>query len=451
MQQVDILPDTFNPVTQLYRQRICIVELLRAAIPNEMPKTPLSALLLLPPPPLNLLYPALKATYNAALSSVLSSVSEIAGKLLSTAVLEIAVPCPDNCFLHESQRPIYDRIQKLLAGLYSLVSVICARDSIGVNGEGGIDARVLLIAYSRDSTHSGLPSSKQPQGLIIDLPTLALSQRAWQHVFSVHSEEGDILLKQFLRLTDWVYSSSATLPCWDIKIVDPGVNTTIPIKGSQDVQSLDCGRGVHYSVAVGGTFDHLHTGHKLLLTVAALLLEPPGQSDQQRRLVVGITQDELLKNKKYADFLESWDVRQQNVSNFLLTLLDYSVPGVTLPATYRVSRPGLDGKVVCTKLGPTLEIGYVGISDSYGPTITDMSISALVVSGETRGGGQAVNKMRQELGWPPLEVFEVDVLEANEPGDHGQANESFAGKISSTELRRSQSEKVDQLYENALV
>jgi phosphopantetheine adenylyltransferase len=157
-----------------------------------------------------------------------------------------------------------------------------------------------------------------------------------------------------------------------------------------------------------------------------------------------------LKNKRYADFLESWDVRRQNVSNFLLALLDYATPGATPPAIYRVSRPGLNGKVVNMKLDPALEIECVAISDPYGPTITDMSISALVVSGETRGGGQAVNKMRKELGWLPLEVFEVDVLEANEPGDPRWANEGFDNKISSTELRRCQSERANRLHGNAL-
>jgi phosphopantetheine adenylyltransferase len=214
----------------------------------------------------------------------------------------------------------------------------------------------------------------------------------------------------------------------------------------QDVQSLKYGREAHYSIAVGGTFDHLHAGHKLLLTMATLLLQPPDQSDQRRRIIVGITQDELLKNKKYADFLETWDTRQQSVSDFLLALLGYSAPGASTPTTYRVSRPGMNGKAVHMRLDQGLEIECVAISDPFGPTITDESISALVVSGETRGGGQAVNKMRKELSWLPLEVFEVDVLKADELGDRGWTNEGFDSKISSTELRRCQSEKAKQLH-----
>ena len=48
-------------------------------------------------------------------------------------------------------------------------------------------------------------------------------------------------------------------------------------------------------VALGGTFDHLHNGHKLLLTQALLC------SDQ--KIVCGVTTDALLKKKAYAEFL----------------------------------------------------------------------------------------------------------------------------------------------------
>lgn len=429
---------------------------LASMMSNKTSKKVLSALLLLPPPPLSLLYPILKATYNNPLSLVLSHVSEHASKSLSSAVLEIAVPCSDRCLLLESQRQMYDQIQELLASLYSLVSVICARDSIGVEGKGGVDVRILLVAYSRDDKYDkylgneGLSPGKPLQGPIIDLPTLALSQRGWQHLFSVRNEEGKTLLKQFLGLTDYINGSATEArTLWDVKEVEPGVNITIPTEGVQDTLPKREGKA-HYSIAVGGTFDHLHAGHKLLLTMATLLLQPPSQSDQRRRIVIGITQDELLKNKRYADFLESWDVRQQNVSNFLLALLDYATPGATPPAICHISRPGPNGELVNMKLDPALEIECVAISDPYGPTITDTSISALVVSGETRGGGQAVNKMRKELGWPPLEVFEVDVLEAEEPGDRPWTSESFGNKISSTDLRRCQSERANQLHRDTL-
>ncbi|KAI9862296.1 MAG: hypothetical protein M1813_004772 [Trichoglossum hirsutum] len=423
-------------------------------MPDGALQMPPSALLLLPPPPLSpspSRYAALRAAYNPTLSSVLSSVSEIARKSLKAAVLEIAVPCPYHYLPGQAQWPrshIYDQTQELVAGLYSLVSAICARDSIDIEGKDGVDARILLVAYSRDLTYpkEGFPPGRPLQGPIIDLPTLALSQRAWQHVFSVRSEGGELLLKQFLHLTDRIPSSVMERPHWDVKRVDGGVGIELPAKEPEGVhQPLKSGQKLHYFVAVGGTFDHLHAGHKLLLTMTTLLLEPPGLSGEQRRIIVGITQDELLKNKKYAEFLESWEDRQQSVSDFLLALLDFSPPEATPPATHQAPRSDADERAVHTKLDPTFEIRYVAISDPFGPTITDESISALVVSGESRGGGQAVNAKRGELGWPALEVFEVDVLDADEPEDDGGAKGNFEGKISSTELRRRWSERTAQL------
>src|SRR4051794_2027070 len=213
-------------------------------MPNETPKKRSSVLLLLPPPP-SPLYPNLEAAYSAAISSVLSSVSAIASKSLSTMGLEIAVPCP---------HPIYPQTHKLVAGLYRLISAICARDSIDTEGEGGVDTRILLIAYPKDEG-----SSKLLQGPVIDLPALALSQRVWQHVFSVYSEEGELLLKEFLRSVEGI-SHGASQPHWDVKRVHAGVSATS--LAAEVVQPLECRQKRHYSVAVGGTFDHLHAGHK---------------------------------------------------------------------------------------------------------------------------------------------------------------------------------------------
>ncbi|QSL66482.1 hypothetical protein MERGE_000862 [Pneumocystis wakefieldiae] len=49
-------------------------------------------------------------------------------------------------------------------------------------------------------------------------------------------------------------------------------------------------------VAVGGTFDHLHAGHKILLAMSAWISE--------ENVVCGVTDKVLLKNKKYAELIE---------------------------------------------------------------------------------------------------------------------------------------------------
>lgn len=116
--------------------------------------------------------------------------------------------------------------------------------------------------------------------------------------------------------------------------------------------------------------------------------------------------------------------------------------------TQKISRPGPNGHLVrVTYLSltssSTTTIDYTCIADPYGPTITNERISALVVSAETRAGGKAVNDKRAEKGWAELDVFEVDVLDA-QPGtgedDVGGRDRpqdtTLESKISSTEIRR---------------
>ena len=76
-------------------------------------------------------------------------------------------------------------------------------------------------------------------------------------------------------------------------------------------------------MVVGGTFDHLHVGHKLLLTAVALVLEPLDR-EREGRLTIGVTGDALLVNKKYAEVLESWEERWQSTADFLTAIMDFS-------------------------------------------------------------------------------------------------------------------------------
>jgi pantetheine-phosphate adenylyltransferase len=56
---------------------------------------------------------------------------------------------------------------------------------------------------------------------------------------------------------------------------------------------------------LGGTFDHLHNGHKLLLSQALL--------SSNKKIIVGITTDSLLAKKAYAEFLEPYEDRKHAV------------------------------------------------------------------------------------------------------------------------------------------
>jgi phosphopantetheine adenylyltransferase len=323
----------------------------------------------------------------------------------------------------------------LVAGLYKLLCVISAQQSIDAEDAEGVDPRVLLLAYPRDGKLIQTPveavAEEELQGPVLDIHTLARCPRKWETVYSVESERGEQLLKHFL---------SAGQSERNVTRVRGGIVQVSPEHASGAKTDTDPSRH-HLAVAVGGTFDHLHIGHKLLLTMFAFVLDRnPASADAQgpRSLTVGITGDELLKNKRYAEFLESWRDRRQATHDFLSSLLYFGPETDSRIRTEELTEPGPNGHAVHVRYPSELVVKYVEIWDPFGPTITDESISALVISGETRSGGKAVNDKRSEKGWAPLEVFEVDVLDASE---EEKLDETFQSKLSSTEIRRIRSER----------
>ncbi|RXK36701.1 hypothetical protein M231_06008 [Tremella mesenterica] len=125
-------------------------------------------------------------------------------------------------------------------------------------------------------------------------------------------------------------------------------------------------------VALGGTFDHLHPAHKLLLQSSLFLAT--------RKLIIGITAPSLLVNKSNAALVESLEVRTRNVEEFL------------------------------RRCGAKIHLRAKEINDPLGPTAWDEDIQALVVSRETVAGGEMVNAKRRENGLGQLELFIVDVI-----------------------------------------
>jgi phosphopantetheine adenylyltransferase len=400
-------------------------------------KHPYRALLLLPPPPTPSTYASLKAAYNAPLFTVLRELATSSQRAQEPALLEIALPCPHLYGrLDEPRGPLYAATQQLVADLYKLICIVTAKDAIDTDDAEGVDARIILVAHPRDGKLQHASNDSTPeqelQGPAIDLHILAHSSRKWSNVYSVESEEGERLLKSFLAISQETKVSRVR----GGTVVT--ANTSDTTTATALVESSNSSTK-HLSVAVGGTFDHLHIGHKLLLTMFAFVLGRRQQSDSTSVLTVGITGDALLVNKKFADHLESWKARQEATHDFLSSIVYFGRSDDNRIRVQEINEPGPNGHAVHVSYPFGLTIKYVEIWDPFGPTITDKDISALALSLETRGGGAAVNDKRKEQGWDPLEVYEVAVLDASE---EGSVDETFQSKLSSTEIRRKRSELI---------
>lgn len=123
----------------------------------------------------------------------------------------------------------------------------------------------------------------------------------------------------------------------------------------------------HDLVILGGTFDHLHNGHKKLLSLAVSICA--------RRILVGVTADSMLTKKSHAELLQPLAQRKRAVREYLLFL------------------------------NPQLTVDIVTIEDPFGPAIVIPEPAAMVVSTETLAGGAKINSIREERGLPKLHLF----------------------------------------------
>lgn len=145
----------------------------------------------------------------------------------------------------------------------------------------------------------------------------------------------------------------------------------------------------HSILALGGTFDHFHSGHQAFITYAA---------EHGEHLIIGITDENMTQSKLWPQTLESVAVRRQAVENFCA---DHQIDA-ELPILHDV-------------FGPTLV-----------PTVT-----GLCVTEETRNGADRINQERQRLGLSTLPII-ICPLVADAHGQLIHSDRIRAGEIDRT-------------------
>ncbi len=138
---------------------------------------------------------------------------------------------------------------------------------------------------------------------------------------------------------------------------------------------------------MGGTFDHLHDGHKSLLRTALKL---------SQNIEIGLTSQNLLKNKKAASKLEDYNTRKTNLKNFICSLTDLS----------------------------RVNIVEIKNWDDMAKYSQDPEYEGLILSQETYSNAVKLNELREEKGLNPLVLIVIPLIK-------DKSNQ----KISSTAIR----------------
>ena len=148
-------------------------------------------------------------------------------------------------------------------------------------------------------------------------------------------------------------------------------------------------------VAVGGTFDELHRGHKTLLMEAFEI---------GKRVIIGLSSDELVSKLGKPHLTDTFWEREQGL------------------------------KVWLADLGLAERAEIVPLFDAFGSSVKDPEIEALVVSLETRPTAEKINERRKKAGLHTLEIVAINMVPSQN-----------CGPISTTRIRRGEMDREGRL------
>ena len=127
-------------------------------------------------------------------------------------------------------------------------------------------------------------------------------------------------------------------------------------------------------VAMGGTFDAIHSGHMALLNKAFSI---------SSKVIIGLSSDQLA-TKKGKNLVNDYSKRL----SLLKSVIEKNFPN----SSYEVSK----------------------LENDFGPAVIEGSVKALVVSEETSNKGLVLNELRAERNLPPVKIVLVPMVLAKD-------------------------------------
>jgi pantetheine-phosphate adenylyltransferase len=127
-------------------------------------------------------------------------------------------------------------------------------------------------------------------------------------------------------------------------------------------------------VAMGGTFDVVHSGHMALLDKAFSI---------SSKVIIGLSSDQLAK-KRGKNLTSDYPKRL----SLLKSVVEKNFPN----SSYEISK----------------------LENDFGPAVIEGSVKALVVSEETSGKGIRLNELRAERNLSPVRIVVVPMILAKD-------------------------------------